>query len=122
MDDNLKKYRSKSQQLKAEKKRYFVIKASLICILTGNFIFMLNDTIQGNYRDKKMLAYFWCLFILVFCLMVFSHWAEKPHIMRILHVIMIIRNIMPMYNFEDRQSFDDISFAFIFCVQQNITL
>ena len=52
MNDNLNKYRTKRQLLKAEKKKYFVIKVSLISVLVGNFIFMLNDTIQGNYRVK----------------------------------------------------------------------
>ena len=34
---------------------------------------------------------------------------ESPNLMRMLHLIMIARNIMPWFNFEDRKSFDDIA-------------
>ena len=70
---------------------------------------MLNDTITSNYRETKVLIIFWSVNITVFFLMLFQHWMEKPKLMRLLHFVMIVRNILPWYNFGDRKTFDDVT-------------
>ena len=42
-------------------------------------------------------------------MILYSHFGEKPHVMRLLHQLMIIRNIIPIFNFENRNSFKDLA-------------
>ena len=65
MDESLKNFRTKEQQLELDKQKFFIIKMSLIVVLTGNLIFQVIDTLADNYRENTVLIYYWILWIVV---------------------------------------------------------
>ena len=107
IDDNFKQYRTKNQQLEIDKDKYLLLKACVMIAQVTNIIFMLRDTFSNNYREKGMLIAYWCFWFVMMLLFLFAHYKEKPHMMRVLNLMMIARNILPFYNYEDRKSFDD---------------
>lgn len=92
-----------------DKDKFFIIKISLIIGLSGNFFFLLMDTLGKTYRKKYMLITYWIIWVVLFVLFTYSHIRNKPNWWRFLHFIMIIRQTMPWLNFEDRTTFDDVA-------------
>ena len=92
-----------------------------MCLVT-NFVSLVNNSFSANYRDKSILKYYWTVWVLVCLLLLYSHFKEKPNLIRILNMIMILRNIVPLFNFEDRNSFEDMATVVQFSHFQNVAL
>lgn len=45
----------------------------------------------------------------MFFILIYSHVKEKPHLLRVCFPIIILRNIVPIFNFENRKSFEDLA-------------
>ena len=121
MDHNLKKYRTKSRQLELDKEKYFVVKVCVIAMCITNFLFMLKDTISGNYKDKREILVYWVVWAILVLLILFSHYKDRPHLVRIINLLIIVRNIIPLFNLGDRKSFDDPVQVINFSLIQNIS-
>ena len=93
--------------MEIDKDKYYVVKIVVMIMQVSNCLFMLKDTFSNNYRENSFLIAYWCFWIVMMILAVFSHLKEKPHIMRVLNLLIIARNILPYFNFEGRKSFDD---------------
>lgn len=96
------------------------MKLGLLLVLTSNFFQQTIDSIKGNYRETMVLYCYWSLWLISFFSLLYSHIKEKPKLMRILHILIIIRNIMPWMNFEDRKTFDDMAVVVQFSSYQNL--
>ena len=49
----------------------------------------------------------------------YAHHREKPHFFRFLNQLAIVRNIIPLFNLSDRESFKDLSYVIQFSSFQN---
>lgn len=68
-----------------------------------------------------MYAY-WSFWTIIFGCMIYSHFRNNIKLMRLLHIVMIFRNILPWMNFEDRHSFDDMANVVQYSSFQNLDL
>lgn len=68
------------------------------------------DTLGSEYRNMNMLYCYWPVWLIQVVVMAYSHFREKPNLIRFLNLIIILRNIIPWLNFEDRKTFDDIAY------------
>lgn len=75
---------------------------------------MLQDTLTRNYRNPVWLWPYWSLWVIITLMIVFSHVREEPHLVRICIHLIIIRNIIPWFNMEDRVKFDDMGNLILF--------
>ena len=69
-----------------------------------------------------MLYIYWLIWVIQLIFMTYSHYAEKPNVLRFLAHIMIIRNIMPWFNLGQRKAFNDTANLVHFSLFQNIVL
>lgn len=77
-------------------------------IQVTNLYFMTIDTLTKNYRNTLFYYPYMICWLIVTILMFIGHKFDKPHLYRICCHIVLVRNIVPWYNFEDRKTFDDI--------------
>lgn len=104
----LKSQWSEAQKLEQDKENLFAIKMGCWIVTSSNLFFMLGDTLGKVYANEIWYWIYWGLWIAMTIVLIFSHIKEKPHLVRFVVNILIIRNIVPWFNFEDRKKWDDI--------------
>ena len=82
----------------------------------------IRDTIHGNYQETSVLIAYWCLSLINLVLMIYSECKDKPDLIRLVHLGLIVRNIMPLYNLEQRESLEDLGTVVYFSQSQNLCL
>lgn len=122
MDASLRKHRTEKQQLELDKQHFVSIKIGLITYLWGNFIFLAFDSLGSSYRNIYILYCYWIVWLAQGLIILYSHKKDKPNILRILNFFIVLRNIMPWFNFEDRKNFDDMAYVVQWSTQQNLCL
>lgn len=104
----LKEQKSPKEQLEEDHSELIAIKFCSITVQISNFIFLGMDTYSGSYRNSGFLWPYWICWFLITAIMVFSHVKQKPHLFRVCIQLIIIRNLVPWLNLEDREIFDDL--------------
>ena len=72
------------------------------------------ETVQGDYTEPWILWVFWFFWALNNILIWYSERREKPHLIRIVMQICIIRNIVSIYDFGHKESFKDLGKLVLF--------
>lgn len=120
IDEYLNKFRTEEQILEEDKATFFPIKASIIYYQVFGFFFLVKDSLTENYQEPLILYIYWPFWWITLIGLAYSHWAQKPHVIRVLCHMHIIRNIMPWFNYGKRKSFQDIATLVHFSHLQNI--
>ena len=71
--------------------------------------FLLKDTVSQNYREIRVLYAYWALWIVMQVLFLIGHYKNQICLIRAAYILVLIRNIFPLYNFENRKTFDDLA-------------
>lgn len=70
---------------------------------------LVIDTFSNSYRNDVMLLPYWISWIFITLLILFSHIKDRPIFIRVCIHLVIIRNLVPWLNIEDRIIFDDLA-------------
>lgn len=99
---------TEAEKLKDDWATVKIMKIITFIIQTTNLYFMLVDTLIGNYRHKVFLYPYWACWIIMTILVVIAEKFDKPFLYRVTANVLMIRNILPWFNLEDRENFKDI--------------
>ena len=69
-----------------------------------------------------MLVAYWCNTFFLLPIMIYSHFKDKPHIMRFVHMVLIIRILMPFFNLEQRTYEIELADMIYFLIIQTLAL
>ena len=72
--------------------------------------------------NPRILYIYWVLWFLSMFLLLISHFKDMPHLIRVVHLIQIVRNLVPLFNFENRVIIDDLAELVRFGTTQSISL
>lgn len=99
---------TEAEKLKTDWASMKVMKICTFIIQTTNLYFMLLDTMTDNYEHKVFLYTYWACWIAITILVFVAEKFDRPHLYRITTNILMIRNILPWFNLENRATFKDI--------------
>lgn len=107
IEQMLKSLRSESQQLEQDKRDLNLVRINCIFIQCTNFYFQSYGIFVGHFRNPKMLIFYWVFWVVITLVLLVSHYKQKPHLIRLCHHLIMVRNIIPWLNIEDRKTFDN---------------
>lgn len=107
MDENLNKYRTADEKVEHDKAKLILVYISSIVVLTSNGIFQIKDSLIGSFEQEEVLYVYWCVWLLLLALLIFQHFKRLPNLVRVVHFILIIRQIVPLFDIGKRKGFDD---------------
>lgn len=84
--------------------------------LTTNFIYQLLYIKQ--YGDIRLLISYWSMWTVALAIFLYSHFWGRPKIMLLVVHLLIIRNIVPLFDLENRQTIQNIEGLFSYALMQ----
>ena len=76
--------------------------------------YQVEYSISGTFRNKLLLLIYWIVWFVMLAFWIISHKFNMPWLFNLCQHIMIVRNIIPVFNFEEREQLKDLAEALKF--------
>ena len=117
--EHLKRTRTDEEQFKELEQQMSILYICCYMFQLTNFIAILNATLSNHFQNQIVLISYWIVWVLITLLIIYSKVKKKPTLIKFCAHLLVIRNILPLYDIEQRVTIDDFNTLIIFILTQS---